>query len=787
MFSIINLSVNANVDHFENTMNRAANIADQSMGMAAANADKFQSRFDQASASAAASADKMAGNFQTANENMAASANQTVGALDSISTAADHVDLRSWQDKVAEGFGAGLGAGIVVAQTWLDKVETFVGDKLKVIGIGLAIALVSATAAAVYSAYRIISASMGFLTGLFTGDSYKSANIDAVIALNKEVMTLQNGLQISAQQASALNSALKGQGVDPSAYIKVMDDTANAAHKNTDELDRLGVAYKSADGKLLPYKTTLENARTVLDKYAAGWDRNAAAVAIGMGSYDQIKTVLAVTNDKIADAQQRLVDYNLVIGSGTQKAVADYQTSMLAFQQELDLTSNGFKKAISDQIMPVLTDLSDFFRDGFPFVVNVFRYTMATVTSLFYGLKEAVFVTTEAILQAFKSIGDVVGRVGSSLNKAAHGDLSGAANEMMKTPDDLKNRWELAGKNMVAQSERNAAAMKLAWGADNFSGADPAKKIGTGKVFTPAANDTKDKFAEVDKAIQKTIGQYQALTNATRAAWEASLASEKSYLAESKSLHAQAEAAKPKDTSYEGQALAGLDVTIAKMKLARLSSASGTSYDDIKTQAELVRTLAGNLTDQEKAQRSVSESFEVQSKAAARAAATEKATQPGLRDEWNKSMATVNDLTAAMDSLKKGTQIVVHSDQAKIIVDQMKTQLDALKDKTITLKVVRQDIPAAAAGSSSQSVEWSKKQLPSFAVGTDYVPHDMVAKIHKGERIITAADNAKSGNVVPITMNIPGMGSYPVQASPDVAAEMQTAIRRAALKYGNSR
>lgn len=90
---------------------------------------------------------------------------------------------------------------------------------------------------------------------------------------------------------------------------------------------------------------------------------------------------------------------------------------------------------------------------------------------------------------------------------------------------------------------------------------------------------------------------------------------------------------------------------------------------------------------------------------------------------------------------------------------------------------------ADAVWSESATVPTWMSSLMSFDVGTDYVPRDMVAKIHQGEKIIPASQNtpgAQSGNYS-VNVNVDASGSK-VSGDADSAkilgAKVEQAVRK---------
>lgn len=423
--------------------------------------------------------------------------------------------------QAARNAGVAIGQGFDVvadkAKTVWEEVKTHYERVLLIWGVALATGIAAAVLGTVYAVFKGIS----FAIGLLTGESYKSANIDALIAANKEVKELQALLPLTAVGASALNEALKGQGLSAASYAQTLNAVRTAQEGNGEELDRLGVKYKDQKGQLLSTNQVLANTAAVLATYKEGWDRNAAAQAAGMGSEKQIQDALAITSEKIQTSKERLMDYNLVIGEDTQAAVARYEAAMKAFNREADLTSEGFKKAIADNIMPALTDLAEFFRDGFPAAVNAFRYSFATITSLFYGLKTSVYIVTESIIGSVSAIGSALGGVASASMKALKGDFAGARSDLLQGWNEAKDRLAGVGTNIVDMAKRNREAMKLAWAADSLAAKELAGNMEkVGKAFEKKPDAAKagtagqaSDYDRLSQSIERTIALAEAELN----------------------------------------------------------------------------------------------------------------------------------------------------------------------------------------------------------------------------------------------------------------------------------
>lgn len=123
----------------------------------------------------------------------------------------------------------------------------------------------------------------------------------------------------------------------------------------------------------------------------------------------------------------------------------------------------------------------------------------------------------------------------------------------------------------------------------------------------------------------------------------------------------------------------------------------------------------------------------------------------------------IRELDATIAALTRTFTLSI-DDQASPAVAQIKSALDSIRDKTVVVSMVYDSVYSSS-GSPS---------IPSYDVGTPYVPKTGLALIHKGERIVTASDNAKGNYGGGTSITIPGGINVTVQggASAEVGAEI---------------
>lgn len=488
----LSIVINTNAAQAAQSMSSFGADAKQAITSTQSDVERFRQSMIDAAAANEVAARRFQSAMEAANDAVIGKAHETKAAMEDVAKATDNISGKGFVEKMSAAFGAAFGAGYAATQEWLQKTEDYVVAKGKAIAIGLAVAAVSAVAAAVYTAYQVVSSTVNFIEGLFTGDSMRSKAIDALVATNNQVQELRHQLTLSAVEAAALQDALGRLGVDKSGYVQTYTQAAAAMRANTDELERLGVQYKDSNGQLLTQAQFLSNVKSKLDEYKDGYDRSAAAAAIGAGSYLQVVAALKVTEAQIAQSKARLDDYNLGIGSNTQAAVERYQQAMRDFESETQKTTAGFSRVIADSFMPMATAMAEWLKNGFPTAVMLFRGAVATASTLVYGFATSVGMAFEAIVGTAESMVTIVVGAVQAAGKAFTGDFSGAKMAMADALDAAKERMSKTGEEMVAIAVKNNANMRAAWAMDGRDQplADARAETalqGAGKAWQPAA------------------------------------------------------------------------------------------------------------------------------------------------------------------------------------------------------------------------------------------------------------------------------------------------------------
>lgn len=393
----------------------------------------------------------------------------------------------------------------------IDETYQKIEERSKFAATAIAVAvgaiLAGTLAGALYTVYKIIKEVSGFVAGLFTGDSYKNKYAEDLVAATKANEALALSLGTTASQASIVNEAFIAGGKSASDYATMLQTVYGQARSGNAEYERLGVAVKDQNGNFLAQEKILSNVNDVLNKYKEGWDRNQAAAALGVASAAAVAGAVALQAKGFDRARETLEAYGLVLGPLQTERAKEFEAATRAFTHNADLTADGFKRAIGDNIMPLLSDLADFFKDGWPKIVGVFRYTMAGVTTLIQGFVNALYLFTEPIVAIFET----AGRSAVALGRAVWAGLKGNFGEAQTILDEARagiaTRWGEAFDGIAARSQKTWDNITLAWGMDDKGPAAAAEKAGkaweaSAKKTEQASESAYDKLmADIKKKI----------------------------------------------------------------------------------------------------------------------------------------------------------------------------------------------------------------------------------------------------------------------------------------------
>ncbi len=341
------------------------------------------------------------------------------------------------------------------------------------------------------------------LAGLVAGGKFFKDAIAESVQLTGEAMKLSKMLGITGEEAATLRTALGDIGSNGDDYVATFTKFARQLKSNEEGLQSLGLKTRDANGNLRDSNTLFNEALHSVGDYKAGLDQNTYAQTLFGKSIDDVMKFQRLNNGVQDEAREKNIALGLTL---SQEGVASSKAYKFAMNDVGDVLS-AVQKTIGDAVMPVFTELANWFSDIGPTAVFVFKVAI-----------DAVATAVHAALLALKLLGRLIGAlvdpiftVGRAFKMLISGDMNGATREMQNMLPNWGKAFEGLWEKIKTDSSKTWNEVTNLWGKGTQVGApkggpntmgDFGKSNGTAKDTSRTSEweaelaETKLKFQE---------------------------------------------------------------------------------------------------------------------------------------------------------------------------------------------------------------------------------------------------------------------------------------------------